>query len=277
MSFFLRAEFPEGYGSWDIYDLLNKKTSNVYRNAFLGFFDMPARDGTTFHDWGTHYEPIFHNLKYKLKKVSFSYFSVDLDATKTAFDSDAGNFFNSSFDIEIFEQGVGKNILYKGPYKLVSGPVFTKIKNETFGIVQFTIEIEDTYSSDGLISNPSSSDYRIGNYPLYQNFGIKISDFKDLGSYGGRISFNDFKYPNTAGEKFSELHLSGVVSASSFYDLNNKLNRLKFLFRDQQTFYLPDSSSFDFFVDNGFKISKLASDYEDKVLACIDFKLNEIK
>jgi hypothetical protein len=277
MSFFLRAEFPKGYGSLGSYYLLNKKTSKGYRNAFSGFFDMARRDGTTFHDWGTHYEPIFHNLKYKSKKVVCSYFSLDLEETKNAFSSDVGRFLNSSFNIEVYEQGAMKQILYLGPYKLTSGPVFTKVKNSDFGFTQFSIEIEDTYSSSGLVSNPSSSDYRIGDYPLYQNFGLKITDSKSIGSYGERIQASDFKYPNTGGEKFPEVKISGVISASSFYDLNSKLNRLKFLFRSQQTLHFPDSSSFNFFVTDGFKVSKLASDYESEVLACIDFKLKQIK
>lgn len=273
MSYRVRIQMPEDFFAWDHYSMKNRSKSSSFQSGMEGFFDMAKVDGKTSHDWGTHLEPLFPD-KYRLKDVKLMFITPDLDATISAFESDNGFFLRSSENLIIDQYDGSQNILYNGPYKLVSGINFQRINKEGAGLVDVSVQIEEQFIEGSLVSGTSG--YRLNLWPIYENFGMSITRVRGFRDTGVPLKLDSLDFYDTSGAGFPEIEVVGVISASDLNDLNTKLGMLRHQLRGECTFTIPDSGTYDVFCTDGFTVPRIACDYNSYVFAEIKLSLKKI-
>ncbi|WP_336834087.1 hypothetical protein [Sphingobacterium siyangense] len=248
--------------------------------ALEGAWDMPARIGKIFHDWGDEdgIEPYLRSDEIFLggRDIKFLGFmkSESRESAIEALDA-----FFSHID-------PSKLMVLSGQLGTWNVYVSSDIKIEYYyganiAVIEFTFREPVASFQDAVLPVADNKHDSIDNIS-WESIGVKLMTFKnDLNRPAPKsqtlTSYGVERYEG-AKRGFRELEFSGIIVQPDFNAFKIVLNRLYKLFKapNARTLRMKDGTVREVFVKDGFKVVNIIIE-DDRVLGQIDIKFCEIR
>lgn len=248
--------------------------------ALEGAWDMPARIGKIFHDWGDEdgIEPYLRadEIFFGGRDIKFSGW-IKASSRADALEK-LDTFFNhlSSSDLMELKGELGTWQVY------VSSEITVEyFYGDDIAVIEFTFREPVVSFTDVVLPVADNGNESIDDMSWDSLGIIFLSLTKDLNRPSLKsqtvTSYGVERYQGSK-RSFRELDFKGIIVQKSYDDFKAVLNRLYKLFKmpNARTLKMPDGTVREVFVKDGFKITNLTIE-ENEVIAEIAFTFCEIR
>ncbi|SMG35360.1 hypothetical protein [Sphingobacterium psychroaquaticum] len=248
--------------------------------AISGAWDMPARTGKIFHDWGDEngIEPYLRSDEIFFGGRDINFYAFMKTASRKEAIINLENFYNAIDTdrlIDFTHPGLGNWSVYINSEVVIKYHYMDNIAeiNFTFReplVVFPVVEFPIVDNSNESIDNLSWEQLGVTLLTLENDLDRPTPKIQKTTSYGNEVFYG-------VKRSFRELAFKGVINQPSFNGFKAVINRLYTLFSlpNARTLRMPDGTVREVFVKDGFQITNMQME-SNGVIAEIDIKFVEV-